>query len=109
MRLSAAVKVTAMGLACSGCLHNDDLVWQVDRADQVTLEYADQTRGKLHDVLPQGSTPTTVVTRYRAGWATARRNADGSMDLLFGDYGVWHLVTADGQVTMLRDGAERVG
>jgi hypothetical protein len=105
MHLATAVKVTAMGLACSGCLHRNDLVWQVDRADQVTLEYAYVDGGKRFDVLPAGSSPTSVVTRYRAGTAVARRNADGSIDLLFGDDGVWNLVRADGYVTMLRDDA----
>jgi hypothetical protein len=91
------------------------LRWQVERADRVALQAMPEKSGFVEymdtehpqDVLPAGGAPTTVTAPYRNSTVQARRNADGSIELV-SNAAVWPLVGADGTVTPLRPDAEEL-
>jgi len=103
-------------LAVSGCaLSTDRLRLSVARADRVELQSVAMRSGALPEydlehpttLLAPGARPETVAAPFRAGFVPARRNADGSIDLIVGR-DVWPIVRADGSVTWLRDEAYRL-
>jgi hypothetical protein len=99
----------ASSLACLlGCVPND-LRWQVERADQVALQAVPPKPGpvsaydldRAEDVLPAGAGARDAFAPYRAGTVLARRNDDGTIDLVTTQR-AWRLVEADGTITSLR-------
>jgi hypothetical protein len=103
------------GLVCLPGCAGGSLRWQVERADRVSLQAVGLADGAIPaydldhpaDVLPAGAEPRTVSAPFRSGTVPARRNADGSIDLLF-QAGTWHVVGADGAVTPLRPDAHEL-
>jgi len=109
----AVLRFIMLSLACSGCaLSTDRLRMSVAHADRVELQSVGPRSGLVpaydlahpHTLLGPGSTLETVQAPFRGATVPARRNADGSIDLILGDR-IWPIVRADGRITWLRDEA----
>ncbi|HEY1954434.1 MAG TPA: hypothetical protein VGH28_02460 [Polyangiaceae bacterium] len=109
--------VFTLALLASGCaLSSDRLRLRVARPELVELQSVPIASGWVarYDlahpttVLPAAAGARTAVAPFRTGAATARRNGDGSIDLVVPS-GVWQVVRADGTITPLRDDAYALG
>jgi hypothetical protein len=83
--------------------------WHVRRADDVALQALGPKPGPIFELdpshplaeLPAGTGERSVMVSYRGGTVLARRNADGTIDLVT-KQSTWRLVESDGTTTWLR-------
>jgi hypothetical protein len=96
----------AIGLLGCGSV---DMRWHVRRADEVVLQALPEKHGWIfdldgdhpQDVLPASAEEQSAGAPYRGSTVLARRNADGSIDLVT-TKSTWRLVESDGTMTSLR-------